>query len=323
MLMTSNAGAFEERFAWDAPAACPGADQVLSVVAELTGEHPPDFSAFQRIQGVVEPRGGAWQLSLTLVDGAHRRSRVITGPRCEDLVRAAGVAIALALDGSIEATGEPSPPSSAAIPERSMGMMQQASSSSAAVEAELPSPAAEAEPLVATSELHWLLEAEALLDGAALRSAAPGAGVAAGVKRRAFAGFVHALFLPTQREALGATASVELSLFAGGLRSCYEFARGLLNAAACGGMELGRLTARGQGLANANAYTDWWLAPSVGLALGSALGSAWYFRLYGDALLPILRERYRVNESVLVHRAPSVGFRAGLAIGVELHGEDG
>lgn len=313
-LMISKAGAFEERLVWDAPAACPGAAQVLSVVSELTGEQPPDLSTFQTIEGVVERHGAAWQLSLTLLDGARRRSRVITAPRCEDLVRAAGVAIALALDGSIEATVQPPDPSSEVSREEPM----------ASVPEVLPTVVepVKLEP-VAASELHGLIEAEALVDVAALRAAAPGAGVAVGLKRRALTGLAHAVFLPTRREALGATASLELTLIAGGLRACYELARGLLDASVCGGAELGRLTARGRGLANARAYTDWWLAPSVGLALGSTLGSTWYFRLYGDALLPILRERYRVNESILVHRPPSVGFRAGLAIGVELDGEDG
>jgi hypothetical protein len=327
MSMLTKAQAFEERFTWNAPAACPGADAVLSVVAELTGEHPPDFSTFQWITGVVEQQGATWQLSLTLADGARRSSRVITAPRCQDLVRAAGVAIALALDGNSQAA-EPSEPFSAGT-EEPIGMTRGASSSTAAAPAAPPPRAAPGDSSrrgqTSSREpggLHWLLEADALLDAAALRSAAPGVGVAAGVKRGAFTGFVHALFLPTQRDALGAAASVELMLLAGGLRSCYEFARGLLNAAACGAMEVGRLTARGEGLTNAGAYTDWWLAPSAGLALAAGLGSASYFRLYGDALVPILRESYWVNESVLVHRPPSLGFRAGLALGVELDGED-
>ena len=61
-------------------------------------------------------------------------------------------------------------------------------------------------------------------------------------------------------------------------------------------------------------------SPTIRTSQGSALGSSFYLRASADAVLPVLREAYRVNAGALVHRAPSVGFRGGLALGVVLGG---
>jgi hypothetical protein len=292
---------------WHAPAQCSDAPQVMSVVAELTGQAslaiPPD----RRIRGVVEPSGSGWQLSLTLFDGARERSRVLTAPSCPELARAAAVALVLALDP--EVAGEPPPP-------------EPSSGSSAASQEDQPGLDGTAlEPLSAEATapagvaLEWRLEASALLDGVALGAAAPGLGISFGARQAALSGFVHGAWLPMRREGVDGRGSVEFSLLAGGVSACYELARGLLAVDACGGVELGRLAASGEHLDDAASFADWWLAPSLGVAFGSALAGPLYFRAGADALVPVLREAYRVNDGVLVHRASSIGFRGGVALG--------
>jgi hypothetical protein len=166
-------------------------------------------------------------------------------------------------------------------------------------------------------ELEWRLEAAGLLDGLALGAPAPGLGVSFGARRHALSGSVYGAWLPARRRGVDGGGAVEFSLLAGGVRSCYELARGLLAVEGCGGIELGRFRASGEHLDQGASYADWWLAPSLGLALGSTtLAGRLYFRAAADALVPALRETYRVNDSVLVHRPPSVGFRGGVALGV-------
>jgi hypothetical protein len=100
-------------------------------------------------------------------------------------------------------------------------------------------------------------------------------GVGAGVRKAALSAVVHGAFLPTQSDAVSATGRVEFALLAGGLRGCLALFEGPLDGAGCVGVELGRLMARGRGLSDAATFSDWWLAPELGIALGTDLGQRW------------------------------------------------
>lgn len=280
----------------------------MAVVAEVTGQHPPVIPPERRIRALVEPSGSGWQLSLTLFDGARERSRVLTAPSCSELARAAGVVLALALDS--DAAGElpapEAPASSAVIQEDELAP---------GLEEKTLEPMSVETPAAAAAPLEWRLEVAALLDGVALGAPAPGLGVSFGARGAALSGFVHGAWLPVRREGVDGRGSVEFSLLAGGVSACYELARGRLAVDACGGVELGRLAASGERLDDAASFADWWLAPSLGMAFESLLAGPLYFRAGADALVPVLREAYRVNEGALVHRPPSIGFRGGLALG--------
>jgi hypothetical protein len=304
----STSQAAEQSIVWNAPPECADARQVMAVAAELTGQHPLMLPPDRHIRAEVEASGSGWQLSLTLSDGTQQRSRVITAPSCSELARAAGVALALALDPAAAELPAPEPDHRASAArlenEREPGL-----------EAKVPEALSVATPASAPEPLEWRLEAAALLDGVALGAAAPGFGVALGARDGALSGFVYGAWLPARREGVDGGGSVDFSLLAGGVRACRELARGLVGVDACGGVELGRLFASGQGLDDAASFADWWLAPSLGVMLGSMLAGSLYFRAGADALVPVLREAYRVNDSVLVHRAPSIGVRGGIALG--------
>jgi hypothetical protein len=105
---------------------------------------------------------------------------------------------------------------------------------------------------------------------------------------------------------------------AAGLHARYELARGAVNVAAGAGLELGGLSAKGAGLVDSGAFTDWWLAPNLGLDLGTRIAGDWSWRATGNALLPLFREEYRINGDELVHRPSSLGLRAALGFFVAL-----
>jgi len=319
--------AAEPSIRWDAPAECSDVRQVMAVVAELTGHDPVTIPPEQQIRGRVEAKGGGWQLTLTSSAGRRERERVIAAPSCPELVRAAGVALALAIDpagvlGAPSAGAAPGPIPGDGVADRveplaAPGNVDTPSDDTRATVVSTEMDDADADAArPAPPELEWRLELDALLDAAALGAAAPGMALSLGARHDALTGFVYGAWLPARRQGVDGSGAVEFALGAGGLRGCYEIARGLLAADACTGVELGRLTASGEGLDNAASFSDWWLAPSVGLALGSALAGRVYFRASADAVLPVLREAYRVNDGALVHRAPSVGFRGGVALGV-------
>lgn len=317
----SVAQAAEPAVTWEGPAECSDARAALAVAAELTGQDPLVVPPDRRLRGVVAATGSGWQLELTLRDGGRERSRVLVAPSCPELMRAAGVALALALYPEEDARldpGAPTPPLHADAPVGS------AEPRAPGAEGAIEETAVEATVEMGTGArpvaIEWRIEADALLDTTALGSAAPGLAVSFGARLGALTGLVYGAWLPALQREVEGGGRVEFALRAGGLRSCYELARGLLAADACAGVELGRLAASGERLDNAASFSDWWLAPSFGVALHSALGGSLYLRASADAVVPVLREAYRVNAGALVHRAPSVGFRGGVALGVVLGG---
>lgn len=312
----SGAQAAEPPISWDAPAECSDVHQVTAIVAELTGNDRSVVARGRRIRGVVQRRDRGWQVSLTLLDVTRERPRVIIAPSCSELLRAAGVAIALALDP--DGAAEPaSAPQAASMPEAASGSDAGGFASSATAGHTALDWSAAGPARVA---VEWRLEAAALLDAAALGGTAPGSEVSLGARQAELSGRVYGAALFPQRGGVEGGGSVEFSLIASGLRGCYELAQGLLGAEACAGVELGRLAASGERLANAASFADWWLAPSLGVALGTALAGPLYVRAGADAVVPLLREAYRVNDGELVHRPPSVGLRGSVALGVVLGG---
>jgi hypothetical protein len=315
MALASSATAAESPLTWDAPAQCSDAQQVMAVVAELTGQHPPVIPPERRIRALVEPSESGWELSLTLFDGARERSRVLTAPSCPELARATGVVIALALDpDAADELPALEPAGSSAATEEDLR--------APGLEEATPEPVPVESPAAAPAPLEWRLQAAALLDGVALGAPAPGLAISFGARRAALSGFAHGAWLPARQEGVDSRGSVEFSLLAGGVSACYELARGVLALDACGGLELGRLAASGERLDDAASFADWWLAPSLGVAFGSLLAGPLYFRAGADALVPVLREAYRVNDGLLVHRAPSIGFRGGIALGFVIGRDD-
>lgn len=309
--------AAESRFEWDAPAACPSGEQVRAALGELLGPAPLDFGPFLSVRAYVEKRGSEWELVLDLDDGERKRSRIIDAPECVDLVEAARVAIALAVDGEREAgaglganahglegapseAAAPSPATSSVAPDAPLGPLPDA-------------PASEASPR-ATYGLH----ATALVDGAAAPGAALGVSVGAELLQGPWSVGPYLLFLPGEEEAAGAVALVRFSLLAGGLHACYRLSASVVQTRACAGVEVGRLYSSGKGLVDANGYSDWWVTPSAGLRFRFPLGSGWAIQAQGDALVPLIRESYVVNQTQPVFRPPSVGLRAALGLSLSL-----
>jgi hypothetical protein len=307
----------QERFTWQAPAECPSSEAVLDSVAELAGPRPIDLDPFDAIRARVERFESDWQLTLTLVVGTRQRLRRLRAPSCEELVQAAGVALALALDDEQRiASGDDE--SWAEAPSSS-------EPESPAVELpRAPAPQAPELPhgeIVKAPEgplLSFAIAGEALLDGTALPDPALGVGVSLGVRAAGWAMLGFGVLLPAQDTGVGNGGRVEFSLFAAGARGCYALAEGLLRPSACVGVELGRLGATGAGLTPAASYADWWLASAAGAELSGDLVGGWYWAARGEAVVPLLRERYFANDNEWGHRAALPGFRLGLGAGLAL-----
>jgi hypothetical protein len=326
-----NARGAREWFVWDAPAGCPGAEQVLATAAEVAGTDALDLRRFESVRGRVEAADGNWQLSLSLDDGHRRLERRFSAPTCDDLARAAGIAIALALDlasrspTQLEAPGSThanATSSDAALAPEARPAVQEASVSTSSARS-TPDPISELEPRGAGArdpEPNALsIAARALLDVGSLPDPALGAEASAGLRRGAASFLASGLLLPEQSDRTPGGGRLAFSLLAAGVRGCYSATAlrfGGMQPSACLGLEYGRIEARGIDLGGAARYRDDWLAASAALELAGALAAGLFWTMRTDALVPLLRQSYFVNGTELVHRAALPGLRVGLGAGV-------
>jgi hypothetical protein len=291
---------------WRAPAGCPDA---RAVERSLTAEHDHALAAlagFGKVSGRIEPRGSGWLLTIELVTNGERSSRLISAERCDDLADAAAVAIGLALEqqrqasagGAAERTADDA---------RALG--------ATAVTASAPAGAdADAAPSPDRAAYRLAFGADLVMDLSSLPSVAPGVGVHARVGHERWQLALYGAFLPPRELALGAQQGVDFSLLAGGARGCFSALASAFFPAACAGVELGRLSADGAGLRDARRADNLWLAPAAGLELSPELWRGLSIEVRADALLPLIRKHYAVNDNENVFRPPPVAIRFYLGL---------
>jgi hypothetical protein len=315
LALLAPARAAEERLQWDAPVGCPGVEGVHAAVASALGAKDFDLGSFRSIRGRVDRHGAEWQLSLELVDAERRRARVIVAPTCSDVVQAAGVAIALALDA------EPTPPDAAleAQPAEPLPTLLVAEPETAPV-TPVQDVNADALPtsttVAPTTSLRPTFGAAVVLDGAALHSVGWGMEVSGGVVLAKLQLLAYGLSLPGQRTAFAGGGAMQLQLLTAGLRARYVLARAALDVASYAGLELGRLSARGVALEEPREFHDRWLTPELGLELSRGLSTGFSIAARAGAVVPLLREKYSIDDQ-LVHRPAPIGVRAALTLSWE------
>lgn len=302
----ARADARDDFLVWHAPPGCSTAAAIRERVSELLGEPELDLRHVRRVEGRVSEARGGWALHLTLVDALGKRERQLESPHCADLAEAAAVAISLAFEAA--RARERAEPALAAEP-----------AASAAPAPEPPPPAApgrdSASPapppaLAASGALEPSLGAELWLDARALPSAAGGVSLVFALRSSDLRLGAFGAWLPGVERSVGPGQSIHFSLLLGGVRACYTLGHGILDTALCAGFEAGRLSARSAGLVSARSVSDLWLAPQLGLELTSALSSHLALHLRADAIAPLLRQGYAVNETDDVHHVAGLGVRA-------------
>jgi hypothetical protein len=298
---------------WRAPAACPTRADVLWHVTNLAESEALRWKRFERIRATIERQASGWVLALEFVASGGIRRRTMSSAHCADLAEAAAVVIVLALRSDAAASDDwkalnaSTVSSSASTPE-----LGPSPTAPKPPELELREPAA-ADATGERVPLTLAAEAEAAIDPNTLGATAFGAaaGVSLGLGR--FSTTVYGAAFPSATTELGAAQSVALALWAGGLRGCYRWGRGL---DACAMMELGQVSAEGVGLARASEVRDLWATPGLSVAFSAAPFDGWGITTRLSAFHPLVRGRYRVDEGETVHRLPAVGMRAALGIHV-------
>jgi hypothetical protein len=156
---------------------------------------------------------------------------------------------------------------------------------------------------------------EGVFDFNSLPEPVPGLGLQARVRLQRWLLGVSGTLLPMNGSSVRAGQSVEFGLLAASIQGCGRFVDGVVRAAACTGIEAGQLAAEGSGLVDSQRVERLWLAPYAGLDVGTGLGGGFGLQLRGEALLPLVRPRYVVDDQELVHRPPLVALRLYLGLG--------
>jgi hypothetical protein len=291
---------------WEAPQGCPGMDVVLAELEQALGHEPAGLGSVSRVRGVVVAAGAdtaRYRLTLELVDAGTRSSRSFEAERCEDLARAAALAVALAV--------HPRPAESeagAAAPGTALAVVSERPDESGAAD-HRSEPEARA---IASRRMSFSAGAGAVLDVGALPEPAAGVGVGARLAIAPFELDVSGVFLPSQRQAVGAGDSVEFGLIAAGLRACLRLLDRSLVVAGCVAGEVGQLAASGAGLQPGRDVHDVWLAAGPGVLARTAFAGPLQLELLAEPLLPLARKQYAVNATDVVFSPSVVDLRVQL-----------
>jgi hypothetical protein len=313
------------RLEWLAPADCPTRGEVLAQVATLGKTDRLRWDRFDVIRAAIERRGPGWSLALEFVAAGGVRRRDLQSARCTDLAEAAAVAIVLAhQSGGDEAAtdGESSAPPevTTAPPAGSLEPSPGAGAAPAARAGAERDPASSNESARddgrdALPDLTLAVGAAAALDPTTLGSAAFGAVAGVEVGLGSIAAALYGAGFPSATTRVGPAESIELALWTAGLRGCYRWGRGLDT---CAVMELGQVTGEGIGLDRPGRSRDRWAAPGLSIGFTSTPFDGFGITTRLSAFHPLVRGRYRIDESDVVHRVPAVSVRASLGIELPL-----
>jgi hypothetical protein len=296
---------------WRAPVECPGREDVLAHVAALAQADDVRWTRFERIRAEVSRDGSRWLLRIEFIGPSGSPRREMTSGRCDELAEAAAVAIVLAHRSDAEPQGDFREETHALPPAAAAGTAQGPTAPRETTEASVAPAVPEAEGERAS----LALGVDALLDPTTLGSAAFGAGAGLELRlARLSTGLYGALF-PAVETSLGAGQAVALGLWTSGARGCLRWGRALDT---CAHFELGQLRAQGIGLRQASQGREPWAAPGLSAAFTSSPFDGFGVTTRISLYHPIVRGRYRVDESELVHRIPALTFRIALGFVVPL-----
>jgi hypothetical protein len=256
--------------AYDAPADCAARavlEEAVAARAPAVQFTPPARSA--RVFAVVITRTDAGYQGSLAVDGAGGTgSRELAAARCDDLVEALALVIALAIDPAALSSPAPAPvaPPPPAAPSRWGGAAVIGAGTAGGV---IPSPAP-------------ALAAEARLIRRGLGHA--GLGLVAG---------------SSERSTVDGDAAFRWLSGRGSL--CWQWLDRRIESDACAHLDVGGITAEGSGVARAQQATRTWLAPGAHVAARWSPG--WLLiEAQAGVAAPILRDHYRFAPGMTIHR---------------------
>ncbi|WP_437785588.1 hypothetical protein [Sorangium sp. So ce1097] len=328
------AGAAQEHpisLSWQAPDTCPSRAAVLQEIDRLLGggQRTNGRQRFVARAQVTRAGDGRFELMLRTESPDGEGERALSAPTCEALAGAAALVIALGFDPAAVAT-EAAAASSAGPP----------SSSPVAPAPTLPprAPPSSVQPAATAPVLPAAPPSSMAKPAASRERFGLGAGAGLGLDVGALDGPVAVIrawatlfvarhrfdaalsYVPTTPIAAPdrATAGGRFTLVAGAASACLALLSWTrATAAACAGLELGQISAKGYGVTRPREGEALWIAPQAKLDLTFVLASPLALRLDAGAEAPLGRRPFVLENVGVVHEPSPLVGRAGL--GAEIH----
>jgi len=318
---------------WIAPDGCPSETIVQTEIDRLLGASSSD----RRVTATasVTKREDGFRVVLTTQSSGTKGARTLDGKSCPALADATALILALMVDPAAAIAA----PASTPLPEKEKTKPVEAKSEPIAATPalyaappppppletpieEAPKPADAPKPIespvVPSSRSRGVLGASAIADVGALPHAAFGVGLAAAWMRDRLRLEASFAYLPGARVVMAdRDAGGDFRLVLGGALGCWSFLghESGLSLGACGGAEIGRMSASGFGVRAPHSGSATWLAVTSGLMTTYTQGDL-ALRLQLDAFAPLVRPDFVIDGIGPVHTASFLGFRA--LIGAEV-----
>lgn len=312
--------AFAAELAWNAPQGC--SSDVFVVKLEEAAEQRLDTVAVAKIAIVVRQdvaNASQWQLELSFHDAANTQSptRTLTGTSCEDVSRAAAVAVATALHN--EAPEPQAEPSAAPFAEPSA-----VASAEPSAEAKVSVPAVGAVPRREKRETpaspaprswHFPVQVFAGVDGSMQGVPSLGFGARVGATYERFHVGLRGVYWPTVT--LGTDVAVELQTRLAMLDGCFDLTRGAVRPRVCLGYEVGQVIGRGSGtgVSVARRQVALWQALQPELGIMADLSSELFFAFGIAGAVALSDAVFVFDEGRVAHDLPAFSLRANAGIG--------
>jgi hypothetical protein len=299
---------------WTAPDGCPDAAYVTSYLERLLGRHiePSSESAIRAVGTVRKNEVGNWELAFRISVSDRVAEEVLVASKCRALADATVLKTALAADPLAVVDAIEARPASGAGGTASGG-----SSGSPA-----------GEPPLALSSVGFVPAPEPTLvrlrvEGVGIMGPMPALGRGGGVYASLQHGRVRfelggeIAWGGETRSSSAPSVGAHLSLISGAARTCLLLPReGRWSVPICGGFELGVMHGAGFGAAVPESAQSLWGAAVVGPAVRFSASRRWALWVELDAVVPLIRPGFYVENLGTLYVAPAAGTRG--AVGLEV-----
>src|SRR6478735_2060292 len=277
---------------WEAPEECPDDVQLVHQIEVLLGESLLETKGQAlrvRASAHGNPSAGyAAKLSFTSAQG--NEERFLEHPKCEKLVEASALIIALSIDPErVQATRQATEAGSAVAPSPTVPATIDVATAAQVPAVPDRAAASDFQAPTATRSLHGLrLAAHGLIGAGVVPGLGAGFEGTLAFQPRAFRIELAVRYWAPREQVIANTpdASLQVELATLGTRGCWLLPANLWRVSACGGADFGSYRARGIGVENSRqsnaffgqlsggvqvAYTRWALLPEGGLEVSGAL----------------------------------------------------
>jgi hypothetical protein len=305
----------ELRLDWQVPSECPDREWALARVSERLGRPLAGRSSdVLTAEATVTREGESFVLALHTEQGESRGDRAMSALSCPELVEAAVLVLALAIDAEAVARTEQGEPANAAAPPAKVDVVDSERPPGLASETVAP------EPVERPADYAWALRADALWPYGLTPGITAGPSLAVAYALQRLRAELSGYWLvPRTGSDESSVGRVRVSLWALRPTVCAAIVGQRTQLSACAAFELGRIGGRGLGLPVREQNYALWAAASLGPRLAIALGKHAALVLDAAPILPVYRPRFvstnaQGQAQTRLYEASALAFRATLGL---------